>query len=232
MKTIHSIKPAHRAGIAAISSALLFAGLLLSTGSFSQQAPSASEATASVATQLSDEVPLQQFVGIYQLPNKVAFLQFSIREDALHAKQLWDGREYLLARTGDNRFESKDEGHQVEFLQDAAGQFGQVKILGRIMCSKVSFDPTVVSTLSAAQLKRLEGAYTMQDDAQFKLTISASSTGLLLKQLWDGKEIAFTPRSETFFLNQEGTFPLSFDLRAGQVEQLVCFEKDVWLKAQ
>src|SRR3546814_1089299 len=53
----------------------------------------------------------------------------------------------------------------------------------------------------------------------FKIDIRSSANGLILKQLWDNKEIAFTPRSETFFLNEDGTFPLTFLLSDGEATQ-------------
>jgi hypothetical protein len=52
----------------------------------------------------------------------------------------------------------------------------------------------------------------------------------MLTQLWDNKTISFTPRSEFFFLNDDGTFPLTFSVANGKVQQMQCFENDLWLK--
>ncbi|MNU04581.1 hypothetical protein D3C72_2490560 [compost metagenome] len=71
----------------------------------------------------------------------------------------------------------------------------------------------------------------MANDNNLKITIEPSAQGIILKQLWDNKTISFTPRSELFFLNEDGTFPLTFSVANGKVEQMTCFEKDLWLKA-
>lgn len=230
MKTINSIHAAINVNIGFISSGLLFGSLLLSANCFSQQILASSPASPQVESPSPTAVPLAQFVGFYQLPNKVAFIEFSVSENTLFAKQLWDAKEYELERVGDADFKSKNEGHPVTFIKDRSGNFGRAKILGRIMTAKVFFDPTIVQPLSAAQLKRLEGSYTLKDDAKFELVIRSSADGLLLKQLWDDKEIAFTPRAETFFLNEDGTFPLTFKLSNEEAIELNCFENDIWLK--
>ncbi len=184
------------------------------------------------ALQLSVEVPLEKFSGFYQFPNKVAFVRIELKGDALVATQLWDKKMYPLVQVDDTHFESKEEGHKVEFLKDSSGEFTQAKIMGRIITMKVDFDPNVSRQLSAAQLKRLEGTYTMKDDNSLKINLRSSADGLILKQLWDNKEVAFTPRSETFFLNEDCMFPLTFVLNGDEVKQLTCLESDVWLKAK
>ena len=65
-----------------------------------------------------------------------------------------------------------------------------------------------------------------------QIDIRSSANGLTIKQLWDNKEVAFTPRSETFFLNDDGTFPLTFLLSDGEAVQVTCFADDVWIKAK
>ena len=83
-------------------------------------------------------------------------------------------------------------------------------------------------SLSDAQLKRLQGTYVLEDDNNLKMEVRAVENGLTIKQLWDNKEISFTPRSETFFLNADGTFPLTFELTDGKVTKVICFENDIW----
>ncbi len=176
-------------------------------------------------------VPLKSFQGYYQLPNKVAFIAFEEQDNNLYATQLWDQKKrYQLVRKDDTHFESKNEGYAIEFLKNGSGDFSQTKILGRILCGRVPFDPTKIASLTASQLKQLAGTYLKVNDNNFKIQIDPSSTGLMLTQLWDNKTISFTPRSEFFFLNDDGTFPLTFSVANGKVEQMQCFENDVWLK--
>lgn len=184
------------------------------------------------ASHQQNQAPLKSFQGYYQLPNKVAFIAFDEQDNALHATQLWDQKKrYQLVRKDDTHFESKNEGYAIEFLKNSSGDFSQAKILGRIVCERVPFDPNKIASLTASQLKQLSGTYLMANDNNLKITIEPSAQGIILKQLWDNKTISFTPRSKLFFLNEDGTFPLTFSVANGKVEQMTCFEKDLWLKA-
>lgn len=98
------------------------------------------------------------------------------------------------------------------------------------MSIKVNFNPEKIAAVSVAQFKQLEGTYILKGDNSFVINIRSSNNGLTLKQLWDNKEIDFTPRSETFFLNQDRTFPLTFLLNNNEAIQVTCFENDVWIK--
>lgn len=229
MKTMHAFRSAIASKKSSPFGCLMLAGTLMSLPCYAQTNLSNGMAMPQAMAQ-QKTVPLEQFSGYYQMPNKVAFIHFDVREGSLVAKQLWDTKEYQLIKTGETNFESKEEGHKVEFLRDGFGEFAYAKILGRITTSKVHFDPTVVKKLSAAQLRRFEGTYSLKNDDGFRIDITSTTNGLMVKQVWDNKEITFTPRSESFFLNEDGTFPLSFLLEGGEVLQVTCFEDDVWVK--
>lgn len=178
--------------------------LLATNDIFAQPAPVSN-------AQQQNQTPLQSFLGYYQLPDKVAFLAIDEQDNTLYATKLWDQKKrYQLVRKSDTHFESRDEGYTVEFLKDGSGDFTQTKILGKIVCQRVSFDPNKAVSLTTSQLKQFAGTYLMAKDSNFKIKIEPSSKGLSLTQLWDNKTISFTPRSELFFLNDDGTFPLTF----------------------
>lgn len=221
MKTMNLFKSAIAPKIRRVIGSILFGSALLLTNCFAQG-----------ESQPAKTVPLEEFSGYYQFPSKAGFIQFEVKDKVLFAKQVWDGKEYPLIQLNGTNFESEKEGHKIEFLKDDAGQFTYAKLMGRIMTVKVGFDPKKVKPLSAAQLKRLEGTYFLQDDHNLKLYIQPSANGLTIKQLWDNKQVTFTPRSETFFLNDDGTFPLTFLLNDGQAVQVTCFADDIWLKAE
>jgi len=89
------------------------------------------------------------------------------------------------------------------------------------------------TTLSPKQLKAFEGVYTFQfkkgEDAFIK--ISAEKTGLVLKQMWDGKEIHFTAKSALEFQNEDGQFPLKFFKdKKGVIHQVLAFNRDLWTR--
>ena len=233
MNTMNSFKSAIAPIIRVVTGSILFGSVFLSTNCFAQTTTRAGViVVAQGDSQQVKTVPLEKFSGYYQFPSKAGFIQFELRDNALFAKQVWDNKEYQLIRINATNFESKEEGHKIEFLKDSSGRFAYAKLLGRIVTVKVGFDPKIIKHLPASQLKRLEGAYILKDDNSLKIHIRSSEKGLTLKQLWDGKEIAFTPRSETFFLNEDGTFPLTFLLSNGEAVQVTCFKDDVWLKAK
>ncbi|QNL49752.1 hypothetical protein H8S90_24090 [Olivibacter sp. SDN3] len=228
---MNSFKSAIAPKIRRVIGSILFGSASLATNCFAQT-PARAGVIAQGDSQQSKTVPLEKFSGYYQFPSKAGFIQFELKDNTLFAKQLWDNKEYQLIQIDETNFESKGEGHKVEFLKDNSGQFTHAKLLGRIITVKVGFDPKIIKQLSAAQLKRLEGTYILKDDSNLKLDILSSGTGLTIKQLWDNKEVAFTPRSETFFLNDDGTFPLTFLLSDGEAVQVTCFKDDIWLKAK
>ncbi|MDR2273176.1 MAG: hypothetical protein LBF27_19860 [Sphingobacterium sp.] len=228
---IQQIKPSIRSkAIRQISRAAC--GLLMGTCCLLASNDTFAQTSAAGTSHQQNQTSLKSFQGYYQLPNKVAFIAFDEQDNSLYATQLWDQKKrYQLVRKDDTHFESKNEGYAIEFLKNTSGDFNQTKILGRIVCERVPFDPNKIASLTASQLKLLAGTYLMANDNNFKITIEPSTQGLILKQLWDNKTISFTPRSELFFLNEDGTFPLTFSAANGKVEQMTCFEKDLWLKA-
>ncbi|WP_159728052.1 hypothetical protein [Sphingobacterium sp. 18053] len=227
---IQQIKPSIRSkAISQISKATF--GLLVGACCLLASYDTLAQTASTSASLQQNQTLLKSFQGYYQLPNKVAFIAFDEQENSLYATQLWDQKKrYQLVRKDDTHFESKNEGYAIEFLKNSAGDFSQAKILGRIVCERVPFDPNKIVSLTASQLKQLAGTYLMANDNNFKITIEPSAQGIILKQLWDNKTISFTPRSELFFLNEDGTFPLTFSVANGKVEQMTCFEKDLWLK--
>lgn len=221
MKKMNSFRSAMAPKIRMAIASILFGSAFLSTNCLAQG-----------NSQPSTTVPLETFSGYYQFPSKAGFIQFEPKGSMLFARQLWNNKEYELTQIDETTFESKKEGHKIEFLKDSSGQFAYAKLLGRITTVKVGFDPKKIKQLSTAQLKRLEGTYILTDDNSLKIEIRSSANGLIIKQQWDKKEVAFTPRSETFFLNEDGTFPLTFLLSDGKSVQVTCFEDDIWRKAK
>ena len=65
------------------------------------------------------------------------------------------------------------------------------------------------------------------------MQITAGKDHLVLKQLWDGKEINFVPESELEFFCKDKPFPLKFIKdKNGNVIQMLAFDKDLWEKVK
>jgi hypothetical protein len=58
------------------------------------------------------------------------------------------------------------------------------------------------------QLKAYEGKYQLIDELDNFIQIMAKDNHLLVKQLWDSKDIIFDPKTATFFDNREQSLPL------------------------
>lgn len=228
MRTINTQQPAFATRMAmGIASIFLLGAALFQT---SQAQPYSSIMTEKQQFRRASVIELENFLGVYQLPDKVGFVIFALEDNSFLATQLWDNKKYQLIQIDETTFETKEEGHTVAFRKDASGEYNEAMLLGRIVATRVAFDPSVIQQLSVEQLKSLQGTYVFADDSNFEIEIKPSATGLTLKQLWDNKEIYFSARSETFFLNEDNTFPLTFLLEGAQAIQVTCFANDIWKK--
>ena len=86
------------------------------------------------------------------------------------------------------------------------------------------------TVISPQDLKAFEGYYKM-DDAY--IHISATTSGLVLEQMWDNQKISFTPQTALEFMNDDQSFPLKFTKAAdGTITQVLAFDRDLWIKAK
>ncbi|HSZ31666.1 MAG TPA: hypothetical protein VK772_00065 [Puia sp.] len=80
-------------------------------------------------------------------------------------------------------------------------------------------------------LAGFEGYYQLDNDKDFYLQIMVKNNKLVLKQLWDEREIPFEQKSDLKFYNDQESFPLTFSKNAnGEITQLLAFERDTWIK--
>ena len=89
------------------------------------------------------------------------------------------------------------------------------------------------TTISPKALKAYEGYYTFQFEkgTDSYIHIAATEKGLVLKQMWDGKEIAFTPQTALDFVGDDGKFPLKFTKEKGKFTHVLAFNRDLWTRA-
>jgi hypothetical protein len=89
------------------------------------------------------------------------------------------------------------------------------------------------TTISARDLKAYEGYYKFQFEKgkDAYIHIASNGKGLVLKQMWDAKEIAFTPKTALDFVGDDGRFPLKFTKEHnGKITKVLAFERDLWTK--
>jgi hypothetical protein len=89
---------------------------------------------------------------------------------------------------------------------------------------------TTDTTISPGDLKSFEGYYKMEDTY---IHITASTTGLVLEQMWDNQKISFSPQTGLQFVNDDGNFPLKFTKAPdGTITQVLAFDRDLWTKTK
>lgn len=113
-------------------------------------------------------------------------------------------------------------------VKSRAAAFPEPKLIAEHNFSKLQD-----TTLPMSQLKTYEGYYTFQFEPgkDAYIHIGATENGIVLKQMWDGKEIRFTARTSLDFLNDAGNFPLKFTKdNNGSITQVLAFNKDLWNK--
>jgi hypothetical protein len=87
------------------------------------------------------------------------------------------------------------------------------------------------TSFSTLQLTEFEGYYHADTDPDLYLQIMVKNNKLVLKQLWDNREITFDQKSEFYFYNDQQSFPLTFSKNAnGEITQVLAFERDTWIK--
>jgi len=189
--------------------------------------------------EMKDSQPLKSFQGYYQFQEDTdTYLQISIRENNLILKQLWDGKEIVFARKSDLEFFNDEHSFPLTFSRDQNGSITRALAFDKDFWNKVpDYKPAVQKEihLSAQQLKSFEGKYTFQFEKGENsfLQITASGDHIVLKQLWDNKEIQFVPKSDSEFFCKEQSFPLKFIRdKNGQVIQMLAFNRDLWEKVK
>ncbi len=151
-----------------------------------------------------------------------------------------DGNEYFEHNGG-------NEGFRCVYMGSMKGGNGVVvmvnsdngMILQEIVNSVFSvygwdgFNPTTkkIVSLTPQQWKSLVGLYELKGDKNLHLQFTFQQDKLILKQLWDGREITFEAESEVEFFCKDFPFPLKFTKNAqGESTQVLAFGRDVWLK--
>jgi uncharacterized protein YjhX (UPF0386 family) len=178
---------------------------------------------------------LKKFEGYYEFKDrKGQFLQITATADGLVLKEIWDNRLVEFTATSPLSFSAKENPEfTLEFTADNAGRITQVLAFGRdVWVRNDNYHPPVEIKLTAKDLKKLEGKYEFRDHKGQFIQISATDSGLVLKQVWDDQQIDFVATSPlAFFSKEKPGFTLQFTSdNAGHITQVLAFGQDVWDK--
>ena len=198
----------------------------------------ASSAGLKIST--ADDTPITAFEGIYQDHDApTAYFKVTAVNNTLVAKRLDYDQQYVLNRTADLTFETTDAQSAkkmvITFSKTPAGAISQARVGDHTPWIKVkAYKPIDQVKLPPRILKSFEGKYQFEAKPQAFLTIASNGTGLVLKQLWDGKEIStFVPTSLVDFIYLKDAMPLRFVKDAnGKVVKMYAFSTDAWDKVK
>ncbi|MBS1935898.1 MAG: hypothetical protein JST96_18005 [Bacteroidetes bacterium] len=171
---------------------------------------------------------LKQFEGLYQLRDDGSrFIQFFVKGKELILKQEWDGEQRSFVAESNMDFFIKDFPlFTLNFSKDKDGNIGQVTAFKRDVWIK-----TKKPSLTAAQLKSYEGKYQSNDDPDNLIQLFVSDGHLVIKQLWDKKEIILEPKTDTYFYNEADSYPLVImKNKDGKVNQLTVLGTNIFSK--
>jgi len=146
-----------------------------------------------------DAGPLKAFEGLYEVPDKSAFIKFTEVNNALVVKQLWDGREFSLKQKSELEF-TMAGGAPFKFTKDKDGNVIKVLAFDHDIWLRANNSDLKEATLNTRQLKALEGIYQCEANKAAYVQVIAKQNTLIAKQLWDGKEIAMSARSDVSFV--------------------------------
>lgn len=171
---------------------------------------------------------LKPFEGLYQLQgNRPRYLHMVVKGNALMIKQHWDNSEIVMVPQTELDFFTRETPiFSCTFTKSPDGTVTQALIFKRDKWDKLK-----KISVATEQLKILEGKYQFKDDPDNFILLSARNNKLVVKQLWDNKEIILEPQTETYFYNNEQSYPLQvMKDKEGNVTQVLVLGIDLFEK--
>ncbi|HLZ89465.1 MAG TPA: hypothetical protein VKQ52_19560 [Puia sp.] len=148
---------------------------------------------------------LKRFEGVYHMPDReYMFISLLIKDNNLVLKQHWDNSELSFQPDTDSTFFMVDRPvFTLDFKKDAGGN-----ITGFTAFKRDNWKRTTKPTLTTAQLAALAGKYQSNDDPDNLIELSARDNHLIVKQLWDKKQITLDALAEGYFYNGTESYSL------------------------
>ena len=165
---------------------------------------------------------LGPYEGLYRLSREgERFIRFYVKDNNLILKQVWDGAEIPFHPMNEADFFTDNiPSFSLKFTKDQQGNITQVLAFGRDLWIK-----TKHPELSAADLEAATGKFQSKDDPDNQITISTKDKQLIVKQLWDNKEITLDALTEDYFFNPSEQYKLQLHKEAnGKINEVILLE--------
>jgi len=148
---------------------------------------------------------LKRFEGLYRgQQNQNMFIQLSVKDNSLILKQHWDNNELLFQPDTDSSFFMLARPmFTLDFKKDAGGN-----ITGFIAFRRDVWNKAAKPALTTTQLTALSGKYQSKDDPDNQIELSTRDNHLVVKQLWDKKQITLDVLADGYFYNTAESYSL------------------------
>jgi hypothetical protein len=180
---------------------------------------------------------LGSFEGYYKCrytPARIEYIRLTAAGEGLELKELWTGRKMKVNRQAELEFVDETGEFPVVFTKGPGGAVTGLAFASRNTWTRADdFKPQEPLTvrLSPEQLRAFEGKYQHENGPEAVWQAVARENGLVVTDLWTGRETRFVPTSETEFRHEdrEVTLPLRFIRgNGGGATQLVAYGRDVF----
>jgi hypothetical protein len=163
---------------------------------------------------------LQKYIGFYQAKEDTSrYLQLIVDSNTLTIVQNWDGNKIdnFVPDSGWTFFKKERPNMTLQFSRDQQGRVTQFLAFGRDIWIEVA-----TTTPSAAILKTYEGKFRSADDPDNEVQLIAAGKELVVRELWNKKEIRVQPITNTYFNSSDLSFPIQLIMGDnGKVKQFI-----------
>jgi hypothetical protein len=169
---------------------------------------------------------LKVFEGLFVLHNTDSrFVEFKEKDNKLILKQHWDGEEVpFVPESGLDFFCPQQPMFTVTFTKDSTGAVSKMLAFKRDQWDKVK-----PAQVTVDELRAFTGKFRLKEDPDNVVMISIKGSGLVVKQLWDNKEIPISPKSAVYFYNEEQSYPVLFiKEKDGSISKIIVLGEDIF----
>ncbi|HET6254733.1 MAG TPA: hypothetical protein VFE32_11695 [Puia sp.] len=172
---------------------------------------------------------LQKFIGLYQMKRDTTlYIRLGVDSNTLTIHRMWDGNviDNLVPESELKYFKVENTTFTLTFSSDPNGQVSQFLINEQEPWIRIT-----AHNIDPAHFKSYEGKYQSATDPDNQIQLIATASGLVLRQLWDKKEIGFDPLTNSFFYNAQQSYPLHIVTDSlGQVKSVLLLGTELFNK--
>ncbi len=171
---------------------------------------------------------LAQFEGFYGSEGDGSrFIEIYVKDNSLFLKNYFNGRDVpFVPETPLNFFMKENPVLTLDFSKDQNGKIEKLRALRRDNWIKAS-----KPFLTPEQLNTYAGKFKSVDDADNMVELLVKQGSLVMRQLWDNREIVLKPRTDTYFYNDEKSFPLVvLKDKNGVIDRIVIMDSEEFTK--